>query len=120
MHERRPPVRPHPQDQAAVARPFGADRRARRRHQQGRVRDRAVLHLLPVGYSLDETKGVRDPRGMLGKEFGIDMHMMSVDLAVTRNLMLAIESCHLEVAAMAASPYAAALSVLADDEADLG
>jgi cell division protein FtsA len=34
--------------------------------------------------------------------------------------MLAIERCHLSVEAMVASPYAAALSVLADDEADLG
>jgi cell division protein FtsA len=82
--------------------------------------DRAVLHLLPIGYSLDATKGIRDPRGMLGRDFGVDMHMMGADVAVARNLMLAIESCHLDVAAMAASAYAAALSVLADDEADLG
>jgi cell division protein FtsA len=82
--------------------------------------DRAVLHLLPIGYSLDATRGIRDPRGMLGKAFGIDMHMMGADIAVARNLMLAIESCHLEVAAMASSAYAAGLAVLADDEADLG
>src|SRR5947209_5370370 len=82
--------------------------------------DRALLHLLPIGYSLDKTRDIRDPRGMIGKEFGVDMHMMSADIAVARNLMLAIESCHLEIGAMAASPYAAALSVLADDEADLG
>jgi cell division protein FtsA len=82
--------------------------------------DRAVLHLLPIGYSLDNTKGIRDPRGMLGKEFGVDLHMMNADVAVARNLMLAVESCHVAVGAMAASSYAAALSVLADDEADLG
>ena len=34
--------------------------------------------------------------------------------------MLAVERCHLNVEAMAASPYVAGLSVLADDEADLG
>ena len=45
---------------------------------------------------------------------------MTAEMSVVRNLMYAIESCHLDVAAMVASPYAAALSVLADDEADLG
>jgi cell division protein FtsA len=82
--------------------------------------DRAALHLLPIGYSLDNTKGIRDPRGMLGKEFGVDLHMMNADIAVVRNLMLAVETCHVAIGAMAASSYAAALSVLADDEADLG
>jgi cell division protein FtsA len=81
---------------------------------------RAVLHSLPIAYSLDEARGIRDPRGMLGRRFGIDMHVMTADIAVARNLMLAIERCHLEVEAMVAGPYAAGLSVLADDEADLG
>ena len=27
---------------------------------------RAVLHSLPVGYSIDGANGIRDPRGMLG------------------------------------------------------
>jgi cell division protein FtsA len=81
---------------------------------------RALLHSLPIGYSLDDANGIRDPRGMLGRRFGIDMHVMTCDLSVTRNLMLAIERCHLGIGAMAAGPYAAGLSVLADDEADLG
>jgi cell division protein FtsA len=34
--------------------------------------------------------------------------------------MLVVERCHLNVEAMAASPYMAGLSVLTDDEADLG
>jgi cell division protein FtsA len=81
---------------------------------------RALLHSLPIGYSLDDTRGIRDPRGMLGSRFGIDMHVATADVAVARNLMLAIERCHLDVGAMAAGPYAAGLSVLADDEAEIG
>jgi len=85
------------------------------------VRDgRAVLHSLPIGFALDDTRNIRDPRGMLGKRLGVDMHVVTVDAAATRNLMLAVEHCHLGVEAMVASPYAAALCVLADDEADLG
>ncbi len=81
---------------------------------------RAVLHSLPIGYTCDELAGIRDPRGMLARRFGIDMHVVTADVSVARNLMLAVERCHLEVEAMVASPYVAALSVLADDETDLG
>ena len=85
------------------------------------VRDgRAVLHSLPIGYVLDDAAGIRDPRGMLARRFGIDMHVVTTDVSAARNLMLAIERCHLDVAAMVASPYVAGLSVLADDEIDLG
>jgi cell division protein FtsA len=81
---------------------------------------RAVLHALPVSYSIDGANGVRDPRGMLGARFGVDMHVATADVAAARNLMLAVERCHLSIEAMVASPYVAGLAALADDEADLG
>jgi cell division protein FtsA len=85
------------------------------------VRDgRAVLHSLPIGYRLDAAAGIREPRGMLGARFGVDMHMVTADVATVRNLMLTIERSHLGVEAMVASPYVAGLACLADDEADLG
>jgi cell division protein FtsA len=81
---------------------------------------RVVLHSLPIGYSLDQATGIRDPRGMVGYRFGIDMHVMTADVAVVRNLILAVERCHVDAGAVTASPYASGLSVLADDETDLG
>jgi cell division protein FtsA len=81
---------------------------------------RAVLHSLPIGYRLDQATGIRDPRGMLGHRFGVDMHVVTADTAALRNLMLAVERCHLTVEAMVATPYVAGLATLADDEADLG
>jgi cell division protein FtsA len=81
---------------------------------------RVVLHSLPIGYAVDDTRGVREPRGMLASRLGVDMHVVTAEVAALRNLMLAVEHCHLTVGAMVASPYAAGLAVLADDEADLG
>jgi len=81
---------------------------------------RVVLHSMPIGYALDDARGVRDPRGMLARRFGVDMHVVTADIAAARNLMLAVERCHLSVEAMVATPYVAGLSVLADDESDLG
>src|SRR5437868_1412017 len=81
---------------------------------------RTVLHTLPTGYSVDGVKGIRDPKGMVARQFGVEMHVVTGDAAVARNLMLVVERCHLNVEAMAASPYVAGLAVLTDDEADLG
>jgi cell division protein FtsA len=70
------------------------------------VRDgRAVLHSLPTGFAVDAATGIREPRGMLGHRLGVDMHMVTSDVATVRNLMLTVERSHLSVA---------------DDEADLG
>lgn len=79
-----------------------------------------LLHSLPLGYAIDDAHGIRDPRGMLARRFGLDMHVVTADIAPPRNLMLAIERCQLSIEAMVAAPYMAGLSALADDEADLG
>jgi cell division protein FtsA len=88
------------------------------RHATGE--GRTVLHALPVGYAIDGVKGIRDPKGMVARQFGVDMNVVTVDATVAKNLMLVVERCHINVEAMAASPYVAGLSVLTDDEADLG
>lgn len=81
---------------------------------------RSVVHSLPINFSLDEATSIRDPRGMLGDSLGVDMHVVSADSAPIRNIVLCIERCHLHVDAMVATPYASGLSVLVDDEAELG
>jgi cell division protein FtsA len=85
------------------------------------VRDRrAVLHSLPIGHALDGVNGIRDPRGMLGQKLGVDMHIVTAESSPSKNLMLAVERCHLGVEAMVATPYAAGLSALVEDEAEMG
>ncbi len=80
---------------------------------------RTVLHALPVSYALDGVKGVRDPKGMVARQFGIEANVVTADSTVVGNLMLVVERCHLTVEAIAASPYIAGLSVMTDGEADL-
>ncbi len=81
---------------------------------------RAVIHSLPIGYTLDANRGIRDPRGMVGHRLGVDMHVVTADAAPLDNLELCINRCHLSIAAMVATPYASGLSTLVDDEAELG
>ncbi|MGH6799193.1 MAG: cell division protein FtsA, partial [Roseiarcus sp.] len=87
---------------------------------RGGQEGRAVLHALPIGFALGETRHIQDPRGMVGDELGAEMHVLSCDAAAARNLMLAVERCHLTVDALVATPYAAGLAALTGDEAELG
>ena len=81
---------------------------------------RVTLHCMPNSYSVGAVNGIRDPRKMLARRLGVDLLTVSIDVLVARNLMLALESCHLNTEQLVASPYAAGLSVLTDDEMELG
>jgi cell division protein FtsA len=82
--------------------------------------EREVVHSLPVGFSLDAERGVRDPRGMVGDTLGVDMHVLTGDAAPMRNLELCINRSHLSVERMVATPYASGLAALVDDELEMG
>ncbi len=82
--------------------------------------DREVIHSIPVGFSIDGSRGIRDPRGMFGKKLGVNMHIVAVKPAAVRNITAAVGRCHLEIAGLVVSPYAAGLAALVDDEMDLG
>lgn len=83
-------------------------------------RGRVALHVRPTGFSLDGVSDVRDPRAMIGEELGARLHVAACDQAAARNLVLAVERGHLGVEAIVAAPYAAGLSVLEPDEAEMG
>lgn len=82
--------------------------------------DHEVIHSIPVGYSVDGCRGVRDPRGMYGQRLGVNLHVITAPSGAVRNLMTCVSRCHLQVAAKAVTPYAAALGCLVEDEASLG
>ncbi|MBC00724.1 MAG: cell division protein FtsA [Rhodobacteraceae bacterium] len=82
--------------------------------------DRAVMHALPISYTLDGNRGMRDPRGMMGRRLGVDMQVATAEIAPVRNLELCINRGHLAVETMVATPYASGLSTLVEDETELG
>lgn len=85
---------------------------------EGETRER--LHTIPVGYSIDGTRGVRDPVGMYGDRLAVNMHVVTASSPPLRNLETVVSRCHLGVANTVASPYASALSCLVGDETKLG
>jgi len=85
-----------------------------------RLGDGELLHAVPLGYTLDGSDGIRDPRGMFGERLGVRLHLVTASPIPVRNLTTCLARTHLDAEAVVASPYAAGLACLVDDELDLG
>ena len=96
----------------------------RRVLDQGRLgcdaADRQIVHTIPVGYTIDGSRGVRDPRGMYGARLGVNIHVITAQPGPMQNLATCVTRCHLDVAESVVSAYASGLACLVDDERALG
>ncbi|MGA7712694.1 MAG: cell division protein FtsA [Rhizomicrobium sp.] len=79
-----------------------------------------IIQSAPTSYVVDEARGVRDPSGMYCQRIGVSMHAVAVKPSPLANLKLAVERCHLNVAGALFAPFASGLSVLTEDEKQLG
>lgn len=82
--------------------------------------DRVILHAFPIGWTVDESRGVRDPRGMYGRKLGVTVHVITAAAGPLRNLLHCIQACHLDLKSVVVTPYASGLAALTDDEIELG
>ena len=82
--------------------------------------DNEVVHAIPVGFTLDGTSGIKDPRSMFGSRLGVNLHVVTAATGVLRNLDTCIERGLLTVQCRVLSSYAAGLACLVEDEMDLG
>jgi cell division protein FtsA len=79
-----------------------------------------VLHAHPALYTIDRAQGVQQPIGLHANRLGVDIHVIAADPSPLRNIDTVIRSAHLGVKAIVASPIAAALACLNDEERELG
>jgi len=84
----------------------------------GRGRD--VLHAQPINFALDHRSGLSDPRGQSGRALSCDMHMVTIDTALVRDICTCLRRCDVEVAGVSASAYATGMAALVEDEQELG
>ncbi|HEX4181180.1 MAG TPA: cell division protein FtsA [Caulobacteraceae bacterium] len=87
---------------------------------QVRMPGRRPIHLLPIGWSVDAQRGIRDPRSMFGRVLGLELVVVSISETVFQTLSFCVERAHLEFHGVVAAPFSAALAALEDDEMDLG
>lgn len=81
---------------------------------------RVPVHRIPLQWSIDAHRGVRDPRGMFGARLGVDVHLVSAGATPVRNIEYCVDRARLTLKNLVATPYAAGLATLVDDETDLG
>ena len=84
--------------------------------QSGKV----VLHAHPALYTIDGAHEVQQPIGLHADRLGVDIHVIAADAPPLRNLDYIIRAAHLGVKAIVASPIAAALACLTEEERELG
>jgi cell division protein FtsA len=87
---------------------------------QVRLPGRRPIHLLPIAWSVDAQRGVRDPRSMFGRQLGLELLVVSISETVFQTLGYCVERAHLEFQGVVAAPFVSALAALEDDEMDLG
>jgi cell division protein FtsA len=87
---------------------------------QVRMPGRRPIHLLPIAWSVDGQRGVRDPRAMFGRMLGLELVVVSISETVFQTLGYCVERAHLEFQGVVAAPFSSALAALEDDEMDLG
>ncbi|CAN5245836.1 cell division protein FtsA [soil metagenome] len=81
---------------------------------------KVVLHAHPALYTIDGAHEVQQPVGLHADRLGVDIHVIAADAPPLRNLDYIIRAAHLGVRAIVASPIAAALACLTDEERELG
>jgi len=81
---------------------------------------RTILHALPAFYTIDGVDGVRQPRGLHADKIAVDIHVIAADPSPVKNLDQCVRHAHLGVEAIVASPVAAGMACLGEEERDLG
>src|SRR3954467_690464 len=82
--------------------------------------DRELLHAIPQEYSVDKNQGIRDPIGMIGTRLETEMYLVTIGASPAMNLRKSVERAGYHVQELVLEPLASALSVLTEDEKELG
>jgi cell division protein FtsA len=82
--------------------------------------DRELLHAIPQEYTVDKNGGIRDPVGMIGTRLETEMYLVTIGGSPAVNLRKSVERAGYRVRELVLEPLASALSVLTDDERELG
>ena len=82
--------------------------------------DRELLHAIPQEYTVDKNHGIRDPIGMVGMRLETEIYLVTIGSSPAMNLRRAVEKAGYKVRELVLEPLASALSVLTEDEKELG
>ncbi len=79
-----------------------------------------VLHVIPMGYTVDGLTGVRNPVGLAGNLVEVEAHVVVGESIVLQNTVKAVEDKDVDVKSLVMSGMASAESTLTGDEREMG
>jgi cell division protein FtsA len=82
--------------------------------------DQQVLHVLTQEFMVDGQEDIREPIGMSGVRLEVRVHIVTGAVSAAQNIIKCVRRCGLEVQDLILQPLASSMSVLSDDEKELG
>jgi len=82
--------------------------------------DYVVLQAIPYDFKVDELNEIEDPQGMSGSRLEVSLHIILAQKSGMDNLKKTFKQAGIEITNIVNAGYASSLSVLNDDEKDLG
>ncbi len=100
------------------------DRFVRRLEQEARQLDldddEEVIHVVPRGYVLDGSEGVKNPVGLAARKVTMRAHVVSGAVSSIQNLLRAVEDCGVTASRIVLEPLASAEACLTDADRESG
>src|SRR3712207_1882180 len=82
--------------------------------------DERVIHVVPRGYALDGSEGVKNPVGLAARKVTMRAHVVSGAVSSIQNLLRIVEDCGVRVSRVVLEPLASAEACLLDPERETG
>ncbi len=79
-----------------------------------------LVHVIPAGYTLDKTRGIQEPCGMIGQNLGVNITAVTSLSSSLRHISAIVGQNHLELDGFCSASYASGLASLSEDEMQLG
>jgi cell division protein FtsA len=82
--------------------------------------DEQVIHVVPRGYVLDGSEGVKNPVGLAGRKVTMRAHVVSGAVSSIQNLLRAVDDCGVKVSRIVLEPLASAEACLLEADREAG
>ena len=79
-----------------------------------------ILHVLPKDFVIDGQDGISEPIGMSGIRLEADVHIVTISRTAEENIVKSLDHCDLDIQEVVLEPLASSMSVLSQDEKELG
>lgn len=79
-----------------------------------------IIHVIPQEFTIDNEQGITDPIGMSGVRLEANFHIITGQIAASKNIFKCVERSGLDVGTLTLEPIASSRSVLSEEEMEAG